>query len=184
MKLPIEERIVLQRRALVRSYLSQGLRVIDIVARLEDEDTVWFPDSFTFKEKIRFIEADVKGIQKHIDKSFEVSKDDADRGMKEYLERQESLYREAYSLGKWELAQSLSKDIARARGVPVDEVVRVKTDFGSLLMAASNKRREQAQLPPPIEDAIVIPPPDSRLLEVQKVRRKPEEKALENGHSS
>ena len=172
----------LQRRALVRSYLSQGLRVLDIVSRLEEEDTTWFPDSFTFREKIKFINVDVKAVQKRVDEAFEISKEDSDRGMKDYLERQESLYREAYSLGKWELAQSLSKDIARARGVPVDEVVRVKTDLGALLMAASNRRREQ--LAPPTEDAIIIPPSsDSRLLEVQKLRRK-EEKPLENGHSS
>ena len=171
----------LQRRALVRSYLSQGLRVLDIVSRLEEEDTTWFPDSFTFREKIKFINVDVKAVQKRVDEAFEISKEDSDRGMKDYLERQESLYREAYSLGKWELAQSLSKDIARARGVPVDEVVRVKTDLGALLMADSNRRREQ--IPPP-EDAIIISSsPDKRLLEVQKVRRK-EEKPLENGHSS
>lgn len=184
MKLPAEERIILQRRALIRSYLSQGLRVIDIVSRLEQEkDIAWFPEPFTFREKIKLIEADVKVISKQINKAFEISKEDADRGMKEYLERQESLYREAYSLGKWELAQSLSKDIARARGVPVDEVVRVNTDLGTLLMEASRKRREQL-IPPPIENAVVIPPPDTRLLEVQKVRRKPEEKPLENGHST
>ena len=156
--------------------------MIDIVSRLEEEDTTWFPDSFTFREKIKFINTDVRAIQAHIHKSFEMSKENADKGMEDYLERQESLYIQACSLGKMELAQSLSKDLARAKGVPVDEVVRVKTDLGAMLMAASNRRREQ--LAPPTEDAIIIPPSsDSRLLEVQKVRRK-EEKPLENGHSS
>lgn len=148
----------MRRRDLIRGYMARGLRIIEIVEFLSQKkgkDT-FFPLTFTEKQKLAIVKQDIEQINKESREEYSVSKQDSDSAMVEYLERMQLLYVKALGDSEWDTAGKFAKDIARAKGVPVDEVVRVEADVTKFMRQAFQMAKERQQLNAPVQPLRVV----------------------------
>lgn len=161
---------ILRRRDLVRGCMARGMRPIEIIEFLsKKKDITFFPTTFTDKQKLAIVGQDVAQINKEAREEYVIAKEDADVAMVEYLERQAFLYTRALTDSKIDIARELSKDIARAKGVPVDEVVRVEADMTKFMRQAFAMAKDRQNLAAPRTTlAIVADLPDEVPIESQE----------------
>lgn len=155
----------LLRKELVRAYHHQGLSVTDMLRRLDGNGL--FSPTQRYNARYSLVARLLRSTQKEDAKRYRVLQDEAGRALVEYIGRQSFLYQKAVEDGNWALARDLSKDIARAHGVPTEEPIRVETDLLSQLQAAfqvgmkkvTEERRRIAESSKETPKAIEIMPP-------------------------
>lgn len=153
---PLDEILILRRRELVRGCLARGQRAIDIIEYLTKKKG-FFPQTFTDKQKLGIVQKDIEAINKDNRQEYTVAKEDNDNAMVEYLERTHMLYTKAIQDTDYTLARELSKDLARAKGVPVDEVVRVEADTTKMMRQMFQALRSPKEISSPVVTIEVIP---------------------------
>lgn len=139
----------LLRKELVRAYYRQGLSVPDIIRRL-DQNTLFSPHQ-TYNARYSAVLRLRRSVQREDSRRFRALQQDSEQALTQYIARQEYLYMKAVENGNYELAAKLSKDIARAFGVPTEEPIKIETDIltqmGAAFAMAEKKmaeRRKQA----------------------------------------
>lgn len=149
------ERIA-ERWELVKLYYRSGVSEDQIAKILTDGE--YFPPSWDYRHKIIILRRDIKRIVKNDEQRFARIQQDGQLALIEYISRQELLYQKAMEDRDYGLARELSKDVAKAYGVPTEEPIRLEGDFLSQMKAAfqvgMQKRLEQSKSLPPAEVVI------------------------------
>jgi hypothetical protein len=153
-----------QRLELVRSLHYRGKSITEIINVLEAEGLL--NTAVTCSSKYRSVQRCLAKVKKGDLKKFRATQEEHDTALIEYIARQSYLFQRAIEDRQWECARSLSRDLAKAHGVVVDEPVRVEADLLTLLRAATEANRQRrlegisqavGALPGPIEAEVVNP---------------------------
>jgi len=142
-----------QRLELVRLFCRLGMKETEVIQRLQDGG--YIPISWEFKKKRSLVRRDIKKVNSEDVTRYKQLVSDGDGALIEYIGKLEVLFGKAYEDGDWHLCRDLTKDIARAHGVPTEEPIRIETDILSQMQiafqAGIKKISEQKNLPPPID---------------------------------
>jgi hypothetical protein len=142
-----------QRIELIRLFCRLGIKETEVIQRLQDGG--YIPLSWDFKKKRRLIRKDIKKAKSEDLDRYKQLMSDADGALVEYIGKLEVIFEKAYEDGNWYLCRDLTKDLARAHGVPTEEPIRIETDILSQMQiafqAGMKKINEQKNLPPPID---------------------------------
>lgn len=143
---------------LVKTLHYQGKSIVEIVDALEEQQLL--SSSISASSKYRLVQRCLRKIRKEDLDRFHVTRDASDAALSEYIGRQTVLFELAVQSRQLETARGLSKDLARAFGVPTEEAIKVDGDLLTLLRAATNTNRErrkaQELASSPREDGNVI----------------------------
>lgn len=106
----------------------------------EKEGFLFFPETQSHRARLRVIRHDLDAICISDARRFSALQTDAEKARHEYIARQELIFKEAFLHRELEIASRVSKDIARAHGIPTDEVMAPKNDLISALEALRAKK--------------------------------------------
>ena len=151
---------VRQRQELVRLFSRLGIKESEIIQRLQD--TGYIPATWEFRKKQLLINRDVRKAKKEDIDRYRRLMADGDRALVNYIGKLEVLFEKSYEDGNWSLCRDLTKDLARAHGVPTEEPIRIEGDILSqmqLAFQAGMKRIAEQKRPLPAID--VVPTPQS-----------------------
>lgn len=142
-----------ERRELVRLWVRSGAHEDRIIQILVDGG--YIPPTWEYKGKRALVRSDIRKVQSEDTTKFQSLKLDAEKAWQEYVARQSMLFEKAMEEGNVAVASSISKDIARAYGIPTDEPIRVETNLLDQMKEAIQmgaKRlleQKQRSIPPP-----------------------------------
>lgn len=141
-----------QRTEIVRLLHRLGRKETEIIQRLQNDG--YIPLIWSFGKKTRLIRDDIRRVRKEDMAKFKSVMQDSDSALVDYIGRLQTLFDKAYEDGDWQLCRDLTKDIAKAHGVPTEEPIRIETDILSQMQLAfqTGMRRvsEQKNLPSPV----------------------------------
>lgn len=151
-----------RRREIIRTLFYAGKTEQEIADRLTGEKYQFFPPTYSLRDKLSTIRADLTVILREDDKKFTVTKENADSALVQYINRQKYLYNKAVESSEFELAVKISKDIARAQGVSTDSPTKVDNNsLVDLMQEASRKAREKQQALAKEKGTVSIPEPST-----------------------
>lgn len=141
-----QEEVVNRRREIVRHWWHMKTAVPVILDRLSAHDDFALLDpTLTYRQKIKVIEEDVKAIRDEVFSSVNVTEIDAKEAHAEYISRLEYLYGQALQAGNLDLARTLARDSANAKGIVTDRPASIGAgDALTMIMEANRVGREQA----------------------------------------
>lgn len=140
---------VRQRQELVRLFCRLGTKETEIIQRLQDDG--YIPASWGYRKKQLLVNRDLRRAKKEDLDRYHRLMGDGDRALVTYIGKLEVLFERAYADGNWSLCRDLTKDLAKAHGVPTEEPIRIEGDILSQMQQAfqMGMRRIAEQKPPP-----------------------------------
>ena len=140
-----------QRVELVRLFYRLGIKETEVIKRIEDIG--YIPATWEFRKKQLLINRDLRKVKREDIIRYQKLMQDGDRALVDYIGKLETIFERAYEDGNWQLCRDLTKDLARAHGVPTEEPIRIETDLLSQMQAAfqvgMKRMSEQKNLPSP-----------------------------------
>lgn len=143
---------VRQRQELVHLFYRLGIKETEIIQRLQDDG--YLPVTWEYRKKQLLVNRDVRRARKNDLDRYHRLIANGDQALVSYIGKLEVLFERAYGDGNWHLCRDLSKDLARAHGVPTEEPIRIEGDILSQMQLAFQvgmRRIAEQKQPPRLE---------------------------------
>jgi hypothetical protein len=129
-----------KRAGLLKKFLALGLGEYDIIQRLSKAGG--FPETFTYFQKRTLVREEIKRFQEEERVRLKAEDKSPEDHQLDHIARLEFMYERAIQSNDLANARVLSKELARARGVSVDEGANSEAGLAAILRMAAKQGRE------------------------------------------
>ena len=147
---------IAKRRTLIRMFHYLGTKTDDIVTELEKEG--FLNEAKTWSAKRQLVKRDIEVIRLEDAEHVQSVQQSADVALREYIERQTMIFKDAYLRRDYQAASSASRDIAKAHGLETERPIKQEEDLLTLLKNAELTANKKIGLPSDPDTTVMLPP--------------------------